>query len=63
MEKSICVTGGASFIGSHLVEKLVQQCNQISVVDDLSSGKYLNLHSVKDQITFHKFNIRKILNI
>ena len=59
MEKSICVTGGASFIGSHLVEKLIHQGHQISVVDDLSSGKYLNLHSVKDQITFHKFNIKE----
>ncbi len=35
----ILVTGGAGFIGSHLVENLVLEGNNVSVVDDFSSGK------------------------
>jgi UDP-glucose 4-epimerase len=37
------VTGGAGFIGSHLVESLIAQGNQVTVLDDLSSGKRGNL--------------------
>ena len=35
---SVVVTGGAGFIGSHLVEALVAQGRSVVVVDDLSSG-------------------------
>lgn len=41
--KSVLVTGGAGFIGSHLVEKLVQLEYKVLVVDDLSTGKLRNL--------------------
>lgn len=37
------VTGGAGFIGSHLVEALVQRGDRVRVVDDLSSGRLANL--------------------
>lgn len=40
------VTGGAGFIGSHLVEELVQEGHDVSVIDDLSTGKLLNLNSI-----------------
>lgn len=42
--KSI-VTGGAGFIGSHLVDRLVGSGDQVLVIDDLSSGKQVNLPS------------------
>ena len=58
MSKSVCVCGGASFIGSHLVEQLVKDGNQVAVVDDLSSGYVQFLSNVKDRIVFHKFNIK-----
>lgn len=46
------VTGGAGFIGSHLVETLVQNGCEVLVLDNLSSGHLSNLDSVKDKITF-----------
>ena len=39
----VLVTGGASFIGSHLVDALVKRGAKIRVVDDLSSGKRENI--------------------
>ncbi len=39
----ILVTGGAGFIGSHLVEKLVRAGHFVRVLDNLSTGKYANL--------------------
>lgn len=62
MTETICVTGGASFIGSYLVEKLVEQQNNIHVIDDLSSGKYEYLEKVKNKIKFHQFDIRSDRN-
>lgn len=48
----ILVTGGAGFIGSHLVEKLVAQGHGVIVLDDLSAGKLRNLEAVKNKISF-----------
>ncbi|MDQ6678335.1 MAG: NAD-dependent epimerase/dehydratase family protein [Acidobacteriota bacterium] len=39
----ILVTGGAGFIGSHLVERLASQCQEVIVIDDLSRGRIENL--------------------
>jgi UDP-glucose 4-epimerase len=52
--KKVLVTGGASFIGSHLVDKLVSLKAEVSVVDDLSSGKIENLKGSRDKIKFVK---------
>jgi len=48
--KRVLVTGGASFIGSHLVDRLVELGATIRVADDLSSGKIENLRDVADKI-------------
>ncbi len=44
--KHILVTGGAGFIGSHLVERLVAEGMSVVVVDDLSTGRLENLRAV-----------------
>jgi UDP-glucose 4-epimerase len=56
--QSALVTGGAGFIGSHLVEALAAQGCMVTVLDDLSSGRLSNLESVKDQIRFIQGDIR-----
>ncbi|WP_414836701.1 SDR family NAD(P)-dependent oxidoreductase [Candidatus Nanohalococcus occultus] len=50
--KKALVTGGAGFIGSNLVEKLVEQDIQVVVLDDLYLGDEKNLEAVKDDIEF-----------
>jgi UDP-glucose 4-epimerase len=49
--KNILVTGGAGFIGSHLVDALATN-NQVTVVDNLSSGKLENIQSHLERSTF-----------
>jgi UDP-glucose 4-epimerase len=56
--KSVLVTGGASFIGSHLVESLVESGATVKVVDDLSSGKMENLAKVSHLINFIRGDLR-----
>lgn len=57
--KKALVTGGAGFIGSHLVEALVSKDCQVTVLDNLSGGNLLNLAPVKDQINFYQNDIRE----
>lgn len=50
----ILVTGGAGFIGSHIVDRLIEEGHEVVVVDDLSTGKKKNIN--KDA-TFYKMDI------
>lgn len=43
-DRRVLVTGGASFIGSHLVDALAKRGANVRIVDDLSSGKLENIH-------------------
>ena len=46
------VTGGAGFIGSNIVKKLVARGDSVTVIDNLNTGTEENLKSVRDKITF-----------
>ncbi len=54
------VTGGAGFIGSHIVEGLVERGERVRVLDNLSTGKKDNLASVLDRIEFVEGDIRDL---
>ena len=52
MKMIALVTGGAGFIGSHLVECLIMKGWQVRVLDDLSTGNLANLSGVEDKVEF-----------
>jgi len=56
--KKALVTGGAGFIGSHLVDALLSGGCEVVVIDNLSTGHLHNLKHIKERITFHKADIR-----
>jgi len=58
----VLVTGGAGFIGSHLVEKVVEMGSQVVVADNLSRGKKENLKSVEKDVDLRITDLTKIEN-
>ncbi|HKA19447.1 MAG TPA: SDR family oxidoreductase [Blastocatellia bacterium] len=63
-KRTYLVTGGAGFIGSHIVERLVRDGHNVRVLDDLSSGHETNLDSIRDGVEFIEGDIRdtKVVN-
>ncbi len=57
------VTGGAGFIGSHLVQELVARGDEVRVLDNFSTGKRVNLEAVRDRIAIHEADIRELEQI
>jgi nucleoside-diphosphate-sugar epimerase len=60
-DRAVLVTGGASFIGSHLVDELAARGARIRVVDDLTSGKLENLreHLAAGRVEFVQADLRE----
>lgn len=52
------VTGGAGFIGSHIVEEIIRGGESVRVLDDLSTGRKENLSSVLGKVDFQEGDIR-----
>jgi UDP-glucose 4-epimerase len=51
--RKICVTGGAGFIGSHLVDRLVNEGYEVLVIDNLITGKLENIKHNLGKKSFH----------
>ena len=49
----VLVTGGAGFIGSHLSEFLITQGHEVTILDNLSTGRLENVEGFKDHPNFH----------
>ena len=57
----ILITGGAGFIGSHLAERLLKEGHSVSIIDNLSTGKFSNIrHLIKN--SHFTYTIDSILN-
>jgi UDP-glucose 4-epimerase len=52
MNTRVLVTGGAGFIGSHLVDLLIQNGDEVTALDDLSTGRYPNIRHLLDNPRF-----------
>jgi UDP-glucose 4-epimerase len=57
MPRQVLITGGAGFVGSHLVERLVDEGDRVAVVDDLSRGHRTWLHP---EAELHELDVRDV---
>jgi UDP-glucose 4-epimerase len=57
----VLITGGAGFIGSHLAEALLERGHRVTIIDDLSTGRFDNIAHLADHPRFH-FAIESITN-
>lgn len=56
--KKVLVTGGAGFIGSHVIEKLVERGAKVTILDNLQNGKLKNLQKVINEVILIKGDCR-----
>ena len=54
VKQKVLVTGGAGFIGGHLVDALIKRGHEVSVLDNLSAGNKKNVHP---KAKFHRVDI------
>jgi len=54
----VFITGGAGFIGSHLADALIARGDQVTILDNLSTGSAANIAHIKDQLEIHQGDIR-----
>jgi len=54
----VLITGGAGFIGSHLADALLAQGDEVTILDNLTTGSRANIAHIEDRITVHSGDIR-----
>ena len=54
----ILITGGAGFIGSHIVDACVERGDEVFIIDNLSTGQRDNIAHLGDQVHFYEVDIR-----
>ena len=60
IKKKIIVTGGAGLIGSYLTELLSQKNNEVTVIDDFSTGEIKHLSKIKNKIKILEGNLESL---
>ena len=55
---NVLITGGAGFIGSHLADFYLSRGDQVTVLDNLSTGNLVNIQPILDDIEFINGDIR-----
>jgi UDP-glucose 4-epimerase len=63
MSTNVLVTGGGGFIGSHVVERLVQRDDRVRVLDNFATGNRDNLGHVIDEIDLVEGDIQSSCSI
>jgi nucleoside-diphosphate-sugar epimerase len=58
MSETVAITGGAGFLGSHVVDHFVDEGEDVVVVDDFSSGHESNLDDVRDAVEIRNLDLR-----
>jgi nucleoside-diphosphate-sugar epimerase len=59
MSKTVGITGGAGFLGSHVVDYFVDQSEDVIVVDDFSSGEPENLEHARDSVEVREIDLQQ----
>jgi len=59
----VLVTGGAGFIGSHIVDRLIDKGFEVGILDNLSTGTRENVHDGSGELKFHNADIREFLEV
>lgn len=64
-QRHIIVTGGAGFVGSHLVDRLMLQGHRITVIDDFSTGRYQNIAHWKGHphFTLLEWDVKEVIEL
>jgi UDP-glucose 4-epimerase len=56
------ITGGAGFIGSHLIEALLERGDEVHIIDDLTTGNIDNIEDLRSNKNFH-YTIDTVMNV